>query len=198
MAKILLIDDEKSIRRSIKEILEFEKHQVEEAEDGQMGLNMALKNNYEVILSDIKMPKLDGIDLLDDNEDIALVGYSWEKKKFPTELFTPRIIGDFWEWYYSEKHKLNESLFVDEVEIKYLPEGYWVNYINWPYFGFRPAIHDIKKLKTIDNFNENMDSFELEFALRFAKKYKSFLHLERICYHIGIHNSSYNLNNSER
>ena len=44
MAKILIIDDEKAIRRSIREILEFEKHQVEEAEDGQMGLNMALKN----------------------------------------------------------------------------------------------------------------------------------------------------------
>ena len=64
MAKILVIDDEKAIRRSIKEILEFEKHQVEEAEDGQMGLNMSLKNNYDIILSDIKMPKLDGIELL--------------------------------------------------------------------------------------------------------------------------------------
>lgn len=64
MAKILVIDDEKAIRRSIKEILEFEKHQVEEAEDGQMGLNMALKYQYEVILSDIKMPKLDGLELL--------------------------------------------------------------------------------------------------------------------------------------
>jgi two-component system nitrogen regulation response regulator NtrX len=64
MAKILVIDDEKAIRRSIKEILEFEKHQVEEAEDGQMGLNMALRNNYDLVLSDIKMPKLDGIDLL--------------------------------------------------------------------------------------------------------------------------------------
>jgi len=141
---------------------------------------------------------LDGISLLTDNNDIALVGYSWEKKIFPPELFTARIIGDFWEWYYSEKHKLNESLFLDEVEIKYLPEGDWVNYINWPYFGFRPAIHDIKKLKTIDNFNGDMHSFELEFALRFAKKYKSFFHLERICYHIGTNNSSYNLNNSER
>jgi hypothetical protein len=141
---------------------------------------------------------LDGISLLTDNNDIALVGYSWEKKIFPPELFTARIIGDFWEWYYSEKHKLNESLFLDEVEIKYLPGGDWVNYINWPYFGFRPAIHDIKKLKTIDNFNGDMHSFELEFALRFAKKYKSFFHLERICYHIGTNNSSYNLNNSER
>ncbi len=64
MAKILVIDDEKAIRRSIKEILEFEKHQVEEAEDGQMGLNMALKNGYDVVLSDIKMPKIDGTELL--------------------------------------------------------------------------------------------------------------------------------------
>ena len=64
MAKILVIDDEKAIRRSIKEILEFEKHKVEEAEDGMMALNMSLKNNYDIILSDIKMPKLDGIELL--------------------------------------------------------------------------------------------------------------------------------------
>lgn len=64
MAKILVVDDEKAIRRSIKEILEFEKHTIEEAEDGQMGLEMALKNNYDIILSDIKMPKLDGVELL--------------------------------------------------------------------------------------------------------------------------------------
>ena len=64
MAKILIIDDEKAIRRSIREILEFEKHQVEEAEDGQSGLALALKNNYDVVLSDIKMPKLDGTELL--------------------------------------------------------------------------------------------------------------------------------------
>ena len=64
MARILLIDDEKSIRRSIKEILEFEKYTVDEAEDGLMGLEMALKGQYDVILSDIKMPKLDGIELL--------------------------------------------------------------------------------------------------------------------------------------
>ncbi|MDO9001171.1 MAG: sigma-54 dependent transcriptional regulator [Bacteroidota bacterium] len=64
MAKILVVDDEKAIRRSIKEILEFEKHSIEEAEDGQMALDMALKNNYDIILSDIKMPKIDGIELL--------------------------------------------------------------------------------------------------------------------------------------
>lgn len=64
MAKILVIDDEKAIRRSIKEILEFEKHTIEEAEDGVTALNLALKNNYDIILSDIKMPKLDGEELL--------------------------------------------------------------------------------------------------------------------------------------
>ena len=64
MPKILIIDDEKAIRRSIKEILEFEKYIVDEAEDGQQGLEMALKGNYDVVLSDIKMPKLDGTELL--------------------------------------------------------------------------------------------------------------------------------------
>ena len=64
MSKILIIDDEKAIRRSIREILEFEKYQVEEAEDGAQGLELVLKNKYDVILSDIKMPKLDGIELL--------------------------------------------------------------------------------------------------------------------------------------
>ncbi len=64
MPKILIIDDEKAIRRSIKEILEFEKYLVDEAEDGQQGFDMAFKGDYDVILSDIKMPKLDGIELL--------------------------------------------------------------------------------------------------------------------------------------
>lgn len=63
MTKILIIDDEKAIRRSIKEILEFEKYQVDEAEDGQQGFALATKNNYDVILSDIKMPKMDGLEL---------------------------------------------------------------------------------------------------------------------------------------
>ncbi|MBI3521395.1 MAG: sigma-54-dependent Fis family transcriptional regulator [Bacteroidetes bacterium] len=64
MPKILIIDDEKAIRRTIREILEFEKYNVDEAEDGQQGLDMALKGHYDVILSDIKMPKLDGTELL--------------------------------------------------------------------------------------------------------------------------------------
>ncbi len=64
MPKILIIDDEKSIRFTLKEILEYEKYEVDEAADGEIGLEMLDKNNYDVVLCDIKMPKMDGIELL--------------------------------------------------------------------------------------------------------------------------------------
>ncbi|HTA62945.1 MAG TPA: sigma-54 dependent transcriptional regulator [Bacteroidia bacterium] len=64
MPKILLIDDEKSIRRSLREILEFEKYQVEEAEDGLIGLSKIAAESFDVVLCDVKMPKLDGLELL--------------------------------------------------------------------------------------------------------------------------------------
>jgi len=64
MAKILVIDDERSIRNTLKDILEFEKHQVAVAENGKMGLEAALNNTFDLIFSDIKMPEMDGIELL--------------------------------------------------------------------------------------------------------------------------------------
>jgi DNA-binding NtrC family response regulator len=63
--KLLIVDDEKSIRNTLKEILEFEGHDVDLAADGAEGLEMATKNSYEVIFSDIKMPNMDGIEFLD-------------------------------------------------------------------------------------------------------------------------------------
>jgi len=65
MAKILVIDDQQSIRKTLREILEYEDFQVDEAEDGQKGLDLVQKNVYDVILSDIKMPKIDGIEFLE-------------------------------------------------------------------------------------------------------------------------------------
>jgi len=64
MAKILIIDDEKAIRNALRDILEHEKHVVDEAEDGAAGLEKAKKGSFDVVLCDIKMPKLDGLEFL--------------------------------------------------------------------------------------------------------------------------------------
>lgn len=65
MSKILIIDDEKSIRNAIREILEYEKFEVDEAEDGLKGVVKLKSGKYDVILCDIKMPKMDGIEVLE-------------------------------------------------------------------------------------------------------------------------------------
>lgn len=62
--KVLIIDDEKSIRRALREILEFEECNVEEAENGKEGLELIQKNEYDLIFCDIKMPVIDGLDVL--------------------------------------------------------------------------------------------------------------------------------------
>jgi DNA-binding NtrC family response regulator len=64
MGKILVIDDEKSIRRALKEILEFEDFEVDEAEDGKQGFEKATAQYYDLIFCDIKMPKMDGMEVL--------------------------------------------------------------------------------------------------------------------------------------
>lgn len=64
MANILIIDDEKNIRYTLREILEYEKFKVEEAKDGEEGLEMLLQKTYDLVLCDIKMPKMDGLEVL--------------------------------------------------------------------------------------------------------------------------------------
>lgn len=65
MAKILIIDDEQSIRSTLREILEYEKYTIDEAKDGQEGLDKLIANKYDIALCDVKMPKMDGIELLE-------------------------------------------------------------------------------------------------------------------------------------
>ncbi len=65
MATILLIDDEKAIRAALRDILEHEKHKVDEAEDGVAGLEKAKTGKFDLVLCDIKMPKMDGIEVLE-------------------------------------------------------------------------------------------------------------------------------------
>ena len=62
--KILIIDDERSIRNSLKEILDDEGYDVEVAENGQQGVEMVEKEKYDVIFCDIKMPIMDGVETL--------------------------------------------------------------------------------------------------------------------------------------
>ena len=66
MAHILLIEDEEPIRRVMKRILtdENSNYTIDEAPDGKVGLTLLEKNNYDLVLCDIKMPKLDGLEVL--------------------------------------------------------------------------------------------------------------------------------------
>ncbi|NOX46062.1 MAG: sigma-54-dependent Fis family transcriptional regulator [Chlorobi bacterium] len=65
MAKILIIDDERSIRNTLKDILGYEKYKVDEAENGLDGVDKIRNNKYDAILCDIKMPQMDGIEVLE-------------------------------------------------------------------------------------------------------------------------------------
>jgi two-component system nitrogen regulation response regulator NtrX len=65
MGKILIIDDERSIRRALREIFEFENFEVEEAENGKEGVDKVLSTHFDIIFCDIKMPVMDGMEVLD-------------------------------------------------------------------------------------------------------------------------------------
>lgn len=64
MPRVLIIDDEKAIRNTLKDILQYEKMDVDEAADGIEGLKMASENKYDLVLCDIKMPRMDGSEVL--------------------------------------------------------------------------------------------------------------------------------------
>jgi two-component system, NtrC family, nitrogen regulation response regulator NtrX len=77
MADILIIDDEKAIRKTLTEILSFEGYKIDEAADGEEGLKKFKEKSYDVVLCDIKMPKLDGIEFLqkagESNPDVPII-----------------------------------------------------------------------------------------------------------------------------
>jgi two-component system, NtrC family, nitrogen regulation response regulator NtrX len=77
MVEILIIDDEKAIRKTLSEILSFEGYKIDEAADGEEGLKKFSQKNYDIVLCDIKMPKLDGIEFLEKareiNHDIPVI-----------------------------------------------------------------------------------------------------------------------------
>jgi two-component system, NtrC family, nitrogen regulation response regulator NtrX len=77
MSNILIIDDEKAIRKTLSEILSYEGYKIEEAGDGEEGLRRFRDKTYDVVLCDIKMPKIDGIEFLDKvrelNPDVPVI-----------------------------------------------------------------------------------------------------------------------------
>lgn len=70
MANILIIDDEKSIRKTLTEILSYEGYKIDEAGDGEEGFKKFSDKEYDVVLCDIKMPKMDGIEFLDKAKEV--------------------------------------------------------------------------------------------------------------------------------
>ncbi len=70
MPSILIIDDEKSIRKTLTEILSYEGYKIDEAADGEEGLKKFKEKNFDIVLCDIKMPKLDGIEFLEKAKEI--------------------------------------------------------------------------------------------------------------------------------
>jgi two-component system, NtrC family, nitrogen regulation response regulator NtrX len=77
MASILIIDDEKAIRKTLTEILSYEGYKIDEASDGEEGLKRFSEKAYDIVLCDIKMPKLDGIEFLEKakiiNPDVPVI-----------------------------------------------------------------------------------------------------------------------------
>lgn len=77
MAQILIIDDEKAIRKTLTEILSFEGYKIQEAADGEEGLKKFKESTYDLVLCDIKMPKMDGIEFLQKagevNPDVPII-----------------------------------------------------------------------------------------------------------------------------
>ncbi len=77
MSNILIIDDEKSIRKTLGEILSYEGYKIDEAGDGEEGLKKFREKTYDVVLCDIKMPKIDGIEFLEksreSNADVPII-----------------------------------------------------------------------------------------------------------------------------
>lgn len=65
MSKVLVIDDETAVRKALAEILEYEKYEVEQASNGPEALEKIAKNTYDIVLCDIKMPQMDGIEVLE-------------------------------------------------------------------------------------------------------------------------------------
>ena len=121
MANILLIDDEKSIRKTLKEILEYEGYVVDEAGDGAEGLRMIQEGDYDIALCDIKMPKMDGEELLEAVKKI-------KPNIVHAQLFEAGLIGISAAWLAGIKYRIYTRHY-SNYHHKFAPSG--IKYDKW-------------------------------------------------------------------
>ena len=88
MSKLLIIDDERGIRNTLREILADEGYDVDVAENGKQGLEMAQAKAYDLIFSDIKMPEMDGMELLSKIGDLRLEIEDFKSAETPIVMIT--------------------------------------------------------------------------------------------------------------
>ena len=88
MSKLLIIDDERGIRNTLREILADEGYEVEVAENGKQGLEMAQNKSYDLIFSDIKMPEMDGMELLAQIEELRLKNEDFKSAEAAVVMIT--------------------------------------------------------------------------------------------------------------
>ena len=93
MAKLLIIDDERGIRNTLREILADEGYEVEVAENGKQGLEMAQAKAYDLIFSDIKMPEMDGMEVLTTLKGLSDKGQSTKDDSDPIDCPVVMISG---------------------------------------------------------------------------------------------------------
>ena len=120
MPKILIIEDEAAIRRVLTKIIseENDSYQVEEAEDGLSGVELIAKNDYDLVLCDIKMPKMDGVEVLEKARKIkpeipitkvAIIANKITTEDLSTALLPAKTI--------ELKIKENSKLFIPSLKI---------------------------------------------------------------------------------
>ena len=83
MTKILIIDDEAPIRRVLRDILENESYQVDDASTGMEALQIMKEQEFDAIFCDIKMPEMDGIEVLEAIKKESDVPVPWTRKTWP-------------------------------------------------------------------------------------------------------------------
>jgi two-component system nitrogen regulation response regulator NtrX len=110
MPRILLVDDERPNRRVLREIFEYEKFVVDEAEDGEIGLSKILSNDYDIIILDINMPLINGIEVLNElraaGKETPVVLLSDSESIEIAKMSVPKIAFD----YISKPPDLNKLL----------------------------------------------------------------------------------------